>query len=530
MTPTKQLVLNTDPNKVLELIDGWTRTVDVLEQQAETYTRLVDRPGGSLWDGATADAARNRAAQDFRAITATRDTVDARAAQIRQAVASNLMPPLANAKQIITNAESHPGVTVNADLSITYTAPEGTSKETADANAKTVAAAEAELKAEANKWWAAENDVAAQIRDAESAVSKDLNFGAALYNVRRAFALKPGEVRNLGPIAGTGSGTGRIGVGAVDLGEIIVLPDGTAVAIGGDGWKGGWLGDLGVPDHYPSVGMVPSPESLGQLGPVQLSQLLGLGEGSGKELFAQYPGRGDTLPAGTIQVNGKTYVMVAGTTALKPTGGTWFVEAKPGEIGWTEIPRSYQPGNYANGGQSQISGYQGKDGKVYIAADSFDRTHGVTLYRADPNTFTDRSTWQPWTLQSDGSHGWGAAGQQATPISRGENFGELSLREVGGRAVLSGFNQTTGSVEVRVAEDPTKMFDAGVRTTVVAQPSVPNTPTYLPNNYGGYIVPGSTLDDMRVLVSQWYVPMGPNGLPTGPGIYNVQEFAVNADH
>ncbi|ORV96595.1 DUF4185 domain-containing protein [Mycobacterium kubicae] len=525
------MVLNTDPNKVLELIDGWTRTGDVLEQQAETYTRLVDRPGGSLWDGATADAARNRAAQDFRAITATRDTVDARAAQIRQAVASNLMPPLANAKQIITNAESHPGVTVNADLSITYTAPEGTSKETADANAKTVAAAEAELKAEANKWWAAENDVAAQIRDAESAVSKDLNFGAALYNVRRAFALKPGEVRNLGPIAGTGSGTGRIGVGAVDLGEIIVLPDGTAVAIGGDGWKGGWLGDLGVPDHYPSVGMVPSPESLGQLGPVQLSQLLGLGEGSGKELFAQYPGRGDTLPAGTIQVNGKTYVMVAGTTALKPTGGTWFVEAKPGEIGWTEIPHSYQPGNYANGGQSQISGYQGKDGKVYIAADSFDRTHGVTLYRADPDTFTDRSTWQPYVQNPSGSGSWGAPGQTGTVLSD-TPFGELSFREVDGRAVLSGFNANhgpDGAVEIRVANDPTKIFDAGVPKTVVAQAGISNAPNFLPQNYGGYIVPGSTLDDMRVLVSQWYVPTGPDGLPTGPGTYNVQEFAVNAN-
>lgn len=72
------------------------------------------------------------------------------------------MPPLTNAKQIIENADSYGGVHVNEDLSISYTPPKGTSKEAAEANAKTVAAAEAELKAEAAKWWAAENDVAAQ--------------------------------------------------------------------------------------------------------------------------------------------------------------------------------------------------------------------------------------------------------------------------------------------------------------------------------------------------------------------------------
>ena len=98
--------------------------------------------------------------------------MDAAARKIANTVSSKLMPPLANAKQIIENAEAHEGVTVNEDLSITYSPPEGTTKETADENAKTVAAAEAELKAEAAKWWAAENEVATQIRDAETTISK----------------------------------------------------------------------------------------------------------------------------------------------------------------------------------------------------------------------------------------------------------------------------------------------------------------------------------------------------------------------
>ncbi|PJE18800.1 MAG: hypothetical protein CK429_02600 [Mycobacterium sp.] len=84
-------------------------------------------------------------------------------------------------------------------------------------------------------------------------------------------------------------------------------------------------------------------------------------------------------------------------------------------------------------------------------------------------------------------------------------------------------------MEARVAEDPSKLFNAGVRPTTVAQAGNPGAPNFVPNNYGGYIVPGSSLDDLRILVSQWYVPMGLDNQPTEPGTYNVQEFAVNVN-
>ncbi len=146
----------------------------------------VQRPGGSTWEGRTAEAAQARARQDYVAVTRVRDAVDTAARQLGNTISSTLMPPLANAKQIIENADASPGVHVNEDLSISYTPPQGTSKEAADANAKTVAAAEAELKSEAAKWWAAELDVANQIRQAESTVVKDLNVAAALYDPQRA--------------------------------------------------------------------------------------------------------------------------------------------------------------------------------------------------------------------------------------------------------------------------------------------------------------------------------------------------------
>jgi hypothetical protein len=105
--------------------------------------------------------------------------------------------------------------------------------------------------------------------------------------------------------------------------------------------------------------------------------------------------------------------------------------------------------------------------------------------------------------------GWNVA---PTPLS-GDRFGELSLRLIEGKSVLSGFNWSTGNVEVRVADDVTQVLAPGTPVTVVA------TQETLPQNYGGYIVPGSTLDQAIILVSQW------NTATNDP--YNVQEFVVN---
>ncbi|WP_165701843.1 DUF4185 domain-containing protein [Mycobacteroides abscessus] len=47
-------------------------------------------------------------------------------------------------------------------------------------------------------------------------------------------------------------------------------------------------------------------------------------------------------------------------------------------------------------------------------------------------------------------------------------------------------------------------------------------PTRVPQNYGGYIMPGATLDNMGILVSQWNTTPDNNGIP-----YTVEQFQVN---
>jgi len=189
---------------------------------------------------------------------------------------------------------------------------------------------------------------------------------------------------------------------------------------------------------------------------------------------------------------------------------TRLVRIDPDNPHWPTVPGSLRGADWQDGNQTQISGYQASDGWVYIVADGFDRQRPVWLYRSPAEKFTDRNWWHAWGIGDDGEWKWDVA---PTPLSD-DRFGEISLREIDGKSVLSGFNADTGNIEVRVADDPTQVLnpDNSALTIVATQADVPQ-------NYGGYIVPGSTLDRTVILVSQWNTDLN--------NPYNVQQFVVN---
>lgn len=175
MTPTKSQILRANPNKVLDLLDEWLKTAETLEQQAETYTKYIDRPGGTPWEGKTAESAQARARSDYRAIVNVCGSLRTLTGQIRDTITSVLGPPLSNARQIITNADAQPGVAVNEDLSISYSPPAGLTPNAVDTNKKIVAEAAAELKDSAQQWWLAEQQVGQQILDAQTKIMSEVD-------------------------------------------------------------------------------------------------------------------------------------------------------------------------------------------------------------------------------------------------------------------------------------------------------------------------------------------------------------------
>ena len=104
------------------------------------------------------------------------------------------------------------------------------------------------------------------------------------------------------------------------------------------------------------------------------------------------------------------------------------------------VTDSVRPADYLDGAQTQISGYydpipaaESARGWVYIVANNFNRSAPLLLYRVAPQWFTDRSRWQ----------GWSAAGWNSPPTPLwADQVGEMNLRQIGGRAVLSYFNAT----------------------------------------------------------------------------------------
>jgi Domain of unknown function (DUF4185) len=293
--------------------------------------------------------------------------------------------------------------------------------------------------------------------------------------------------------------------GGVDLGEI--APSGQ-VALGGDAFSGNGMG-VGV--WSPSIAIRIRPGSLNGPGLPQTDCSFGAGD----TLYADrgYPPGGSQLPAGTIQVNGIDYALVTWTDPHLQPVNSRLVRINPNGPGWPTVPGSWRDAGWQDGNETQISGYQAPDGWVYIVADGFEREHTVRLYRCPAASFTDRDTWHAWGMIDGGpAWGWDVA---PTPLSN-DRFGELSLRLIEDKVVLSGFNKSTGSVEARVADNVTQVLAAGTPVSVVADQQT------LPQNYGGYIVPGSTLDKADILVSQW------NTITHNP--YNVHEFEGPLNH
>jgi hypothetical protein len=329
-----------------------------------------------------------------------------------------------------------------------------------------------------------------------------------------------GQVTRIGPTAGTGTPTRDYGIGATDLCEFMEFPSGL-LQVCGDSFAGQ---GVAFGPHFSPVALHVDMDSVDDPTGVRYFGVTGT---DAPLLAEKTPPGSSQLPAGIVQINRENYMLVTTTKDLVPSTSR-LVKASASQGNWPTVPKSQRPGNYAGGRQSQISGYydpvptpDSPRGWVYVVANDFDRSGPVELYRATPQAFTDRSSWQAWS-------GGGVWGKAPIPLL-GDKIGEMSIRQVDGKTVLSYFNSTTGNMEVRVAYDPTGLGAAPV-TTVVFAGQWPDDAEDLPapednrlaQPYGGYLSPGSTLDELRVFVSQW------NTTPQGDNApYRVIQFAVN---
>jgi hypothetical protein len=304
----------------------------------------------------------------------------------------------------------------------------------------------------------------------------------------------------------TGPGiTDRFGIGGTDLGTTATAPQGHLVSVFGDTFR---RPTVGGPGWRSPVTLFADPTSV----PTGLRWTGSGGRGAYARQAVRYTHHGwrrwgtqlrrvtTVLPTDVLTIGDHIYLHT-------------MVCRELGNVRWTELHRSRDggrtwrptgtrfPADLHDGLFQMLTWERGTDGWVYALTTGFQRAHGLLLHRVPETALTDPAAWQTWGFADDR---W-AWGHPPTPVLDGR-FGELSLRRVRDHWLLSAFDEGNYRIDVRVLDGPTADLHVAPRATVLrgcAWDDEDHTRGRVAQLYGGYILPGSTLHDLHLVVSQW---------------------------
>jgi hypothetical protein len=223
------------------------------------------------------------------------------------------------------------------------------------------------------------------------------------------------------------------------------------------------------------------------------------------------------LPADAVTIDGRLYLFAMVNRGLHNV--LWTEVNYSDDCGetWHDAgPDARRLGSHCDGRQQLITWeHDPENDSVYVIASAFNRRENAYLYRVRADDLLDRSAWRPWT------GGW-LRSDPMPLLPAGTTVGEMSLRRVENRWVFCYFESNSGTVRVKVLNRPTDDYKAAPTTTVIRNTSWPAmtgprcsppdgcTAGTLSQLYGGYIVPGSTLRNLHLIVSHWNTTDGSN--------------------
>ena len=318
------------------------------------------------------------------------------------------------------------------------------------------------------------------------------------------------EVTKLRDLTGPGP-TDAFGIGGTDLGAAAAAPDGRIVAVFGDTFE---VAGVGGPGWRSPVVLFADPASVrtglewtGSAGPTRdyADQVVTYAHGArvGGRLGGLVGGTKITtkLPTDVITLGDTMYLHVMACQGL-------------GNVHWTEIHRStddgasweptgtWFPGDLHAGLFQMLTWELGPDGYVYALTTGFRRDQGLLLHRVPAGRLLDPAAWEGWG-HADGTWAWGRPPTLVLPGA----FGELSLRRVDGQWWLAAFDAGNYRVDlIPLPDGPTTDLHRAERLTVIAGcgwHDEDHRCGRVAQPYGGYILPGSTPDELHLVVSQW---------------------------
>lgn len=327
------------------------------------------------------------------------------------------------------------------------------------------------------------------------------------------------DVSLVGDILGRGI-SDHVGFLSGDLGTMAPISKGEEFAmIFGDSFTGPRFGEG---DWLSPVGVV---ARLDDDGRVEILRPLNDDDEVEQLVDYRHNDRGLTLiPSDIVNIDGDLYMQAMWNEGIGNVLRTEIFGSKDNGATWKSL--STKPANYLQGMGQLITWEEGPDGYVYAMSTSFQRADPVFLARFKPEDIGDRDDWEYYSFDSSGNGTWGT---KATSIlDQSMQAGEMSLRYIEDHWVLAMFNEETMAIEVRISEDIARDWDEIEPANVVVSGhggwGQSQTPSNFTQLYGGYIVPGSTLDDLDLVVSQWNTSNNSRYMSTQFNVKGLEEF------
>lgn len=176
---------------------------------------------------------------------------------------------------------------------------------------------------------------------------------------------------------------------------------------------------------------------------------------------------------------------------------------------WQRTPASW-PADFHGGIFQLITWHPHPDGHVYIYSSAY-RTSPLYMWRVPVDQVEDPAAYQSWGWSEASGWQWG---QDPSPIRPGK-YGEMTLRPVGEGWMLTFFQDPNDPAKGEDFPNPYSIqalfFDEPWSDLTTARCEVllhgcdwgQESADHVAQLYGGYIVPGSTPDDLHLTVSQW---------------------------
>ncbi|MEV6362577.1 DUF4185 domain-containing protein [Nocardia asteroides] len=301
----------------------------------------------------------------------------------------------------------------------------------------------------------------------------------------------------------TGPGhTDRFGMAATDLGVMTRTPSGRILAVFGDTFRDPMVGG---DDWRAPVALYSDTTRLDD--GIVWHEAAGADPHYARQLWPYEHTDGRTvLPSDVITIGPDIFLHVMINQGLGNVVRTEIWRSGDDGKSWQPTGAQFDAG--LHGGFAQLWTWErDDDGWVYVFSTGFQRDKGLILRRVREDRITDPGAYEGWGWR-DGRWAWG---NPPTPVLErepsAEKFGELCLRKIQHKWVLVNFDaSTTGGydIDLRLLDSPTdNLYLARKSTPLRGSAWGDEGNDRIAQLYGPSIVPGSTLDNLHLLVSQW---------------------------